>query len=91
LEAQDAELRTLGFTGQSLGLKCGQTRIFKFQSGGGGMRVDELSRDGTTLEEMKQILTETAKLEPILETNRIVDFNNGAEPPDTCTTAPCDG
>jgi hypothetical protein len=91
LEAQDAELRALGFTGQPLALKCGEMRILKFQAGGERMTIDELSRDGTTLEEMKQILTETAKLEPILEPNRIVGFNNGAEPPDTCTTAPCDG
>jgi hypothetical protein len=91
LEAQDAELRVLGFTGQPLALKCGEMRVFKFQVGGERMTIDDLSRDGTTLEEMKQILTETAKREPILEPNRIVDFNNGAEPPDTCTTAPCDG
>jgi hypothetical protein len=73
LGAQDVVLRSEGFVGDTLELLCsGESfdKVLTFAR----WSIEELTKDGTTLDDMKAIAAETAKTAPIVDENRIVTY-----------------
>jgi hypothetical protein len=81
LVAQDQGLREIGFTGDPLALNCGGQKHYQYVESGIVLSDTDLLSDGTTLDEIKELLTEVAGMPPMLNPNRVISINTNTEPP----------
>jgi hypothetical protein len=72
LGPENERLKEAGFTGTPLGVTCNGIQHQRFQRFGGFESIEELGRDGTTLEEIKAILTDVAVHAPVIKETPLI-------------------
>jgi hypothetical protein len=72
LRAENERLKEAGFTGTPLGVTCNGVQHQHFQRFGAVESIEELGRDGTTLEEIKAILTDVAVHAPEIKETPLI-------------------